>query len=165
MIQTAGQLLADTAPITATLARIGYHPEAIVLAVTPAEAFLPIHDAARIATAQARGNGHQDDHRPRWMPHVTICYSTASQPATPIIDALGLELPSRQIQISALSLVIQHGPERDWNWTTVGTLRLPAPARTQPTADASRAAHDRPAEFSAVVRAARRCRTEKATTL
>jgi 2'-5' RNA ligase len=130
MIQTAGQLLAETAPVTATLGRIGYHPEAIVLAVAPAEALLPIHDAARIATAQACGNGHQDDHRPHWMPHVTICYSTASQPATPIIDALALELPSRQIQINALSLVIQHGPERDWNWTTVGTLRLPAPART-----------------------------------
>jgi hypothetical protein len=64
------------------------------------------------------------------MPHVTICYSTASQPAAPIIDALGLELPSRQIQISELSLVVQHGPERDWNWTTIGTVRLPAPART-----------------------------------
>jgi hypothetical protein len=25
--------------------------------------------------------------------------------------------------------VIQHGPEREWNWTTVGTIRLPAPVR------------------------------------
>jgi hypothetical protein len=83
-----------------------------------------------MATGQARGNSHQNDLRPNWMPHITICYSTASQPAAPIIDALGLELPSRLTQISALSLVIQHGPERDWNWTTLGTIRLPAPART-----------------------------------
>jgi 2'-5' RNA ligase len=130
MIQTAAELLADTPPVTATVGRIGYHPEAIVLAVTPAEAFVPIHDAARAATAQSRGNSHPEDLRTTWMPHVTICYSTASQPAAPIIDALGLELPSRQIQINALSLVIQHGPERDWNWTTIATIRLPAPART-----------------------------------
>jgi 2'-5' RNA ligase len=130
MIQTAGVLLADTPPVTATLGRIGYHPEAIVVTITPAEALLPIHDAARTATAQAYANGPQDDQGPNWMPHVTICYSTASQPAAPIIDALGLELPSRQIQINTLSLVIQHGPERDWNWTTVGTIRLLAPVRT-----------------------------------
>jgi 2'-5' RNA ligase len=130
MIQTAGVLLADTPPVTATLGRIGYHPEAIVIAVTPAEALVPIHDASRAATAHARGNSHQDDQQPSWMPHVTICYSTATQPATPIIGALGLELPSRQIQINTLSLVIQHGPERDWNWTTVGTVRLLAPVRT-----------------------------------
>jgi 2'-5' RNA ligase len=130
MIQTARELLADTPPVSATLGRIGYHPEAIVLAVTPAEALVPIHEAARTATAQALGNSYQEDQLANWRPHVTICYSTASQRAAPIIDALGLELPSRQIQISALSLVIQHGPERDWNWTTIGTIRLPSPART-----------------------------------
>jgi hypothetical protein len=46
------------------------------------------------------------------VPHITICYSTADQPARPLIDALGLELPSRDVQISALQLVIQRGPER-----------------------------------------------------
>jgi hypothetical protein len=70
--------------------------------------------------------GHQS---PDWSPHVTICYSTANQPARPIIDALGLQLPSRTMHVSALSLVIQHGPEREWNWTTVETIRLPAPVR------------------------------------
>jgi hypothetical protein len=81
--------------------------------------------AARIATAQAHGTSHQDGAQQDWTPHVTICYSTSIQPAAPIIDALGLQLPSREIQISALSLVIQRGPERDWNWTNIGTIRLP----------------------------------------
>lgn len=130
MIQTAGQLLADTPPITVTLGRVGYHPEAIVLKVTPTEALTTIHDAARIATAQAYGTSHQDGAQQDWTPHVTICYSTSIQPAAPIIDALGLQLPSREIQIGALSLVIQRGPERDWNWTTIDTIRLPAPVRT-----------------------------------
>jgi 2'-5' RNA ligase len=128
-IETAAQLLADTPPVTVTLSRIGYHPEAIVLAVAPATALAPIHDAARAATEHASGTS-QNGQSPDWSPHVTICYSTANQPARPIIDALGLELPSRMIQVSALSLVIQHGPERDWNWTIVGTIRLPALART-----------------------------------
>jgi len=129
MIQTAARLLADTPPVTVTLSRIGYHPEAIVLAVAPAMALALIHDAARAATEQASG-ASQDGQSPDWSPHVTIGYSTANQPAGPIIDALGLELPSRAIHVSALSLVIQHGPERDWNWTTVATIRLPALART-----------------------------------
>jgi 2'-5' RNA ligase len=128
MIQTATQLLADTPPATVTLSRIGYHPEAIVLAAAPAMALAPIHDAARVATEQAGGTS-QDHRSPDWSPHVTVCYSTANQPAGRIIDALGLQLPSRTIHVSALSLVIQHGPEREWNWTTVGTIRLPAPVR------------------------------------
>ena len=42
----------------------------------------------------------------------TICYSTSRQPAKPIIDASGTRLPGCDINIRALSLVIQHGPER-----------------------------------------------------
>lgn len=130
MIQIAGQLLADVPPVTVTLGRIGYHPEAIVLSVTPTEALSAVHDAARAATEQACGTRCQDGQPVNWTPHITISYSTSSQPAAPIIDALGLQLPHRDIQISALSLVIQRGPERDWNWATIGTVRLPAPART-----------------------------------
>jgi hypothetical protein len=50
-------------------------------------------------------------------PHITICYSTSSQPAKPIVDVLGTRLPGCDIDISALSLVIQHGPERAWDWS------------------------------------------------
>jgi hypothetical protein len=35
-----------------------------------------------------------------------------------------MQLPACRIDISAVSLVIQDGPERAWNWTTVGTIRL-----------------------------------------
>lgn len=57
-----------------------------------------------------------------------LCYSTDQQPAHPIITALGKQLPERQIDIDRVSLVIQNGPERDGNWTTVGTIRLHATA-------------------------------------
>jgi hypothetical protein len=59
-----------------------------------------------------------------------IGYSTSRQPAKPIIDALGTQLPGCDIDISALSLVIQHGPERAWDWSTVSTIRPATPART-----------------------------------
>jgi hypothetical protein len=59
---------------------------------------------------------------------VTLCYSTSEQPAQPIIDALGMQLPDRTIAIRALSLVIQQGSELRWNWTTIGSAPLAAPA-------------------------------------
>jgi len=40
-------------------------------------------------------------------PHITICYSTSSQPAKPIIEALGTRLSGCVVDIRALSLVIQ----------------------------------------------------------
>jgi 2'-5' RNA ligase len=132
MIRTAGQLLTGIPPITVGFGRVLYHPEAIMLAVEPAEAVAPLHTAAETATAQV-SSGRQDAQSSSWMPHVTICYSTSSQPAGPIISALGKQLPSRQIQISALSLVIQHGPERDWSWTTIGGIQLPAPGQPAAT--------------------------------
>jgi hypothetical protein len=50
----------------------------------------------------------------------------ADQPASPLIDALGLELPSREVQISALQPV-QHGPERLWEWDVISTITLHPP--------------------------------------
>jgi hypothetical protein len=50
------------------------------------------------------------------------------QPAAPITAALSPPLPRCEIQIRAVSLVMQYGPERLWDWRTVGSVRLPAPA-------------------------------------
>ncbi|HUA27724.1 MAG TPA: TauD/TfdA family dioxygenase, partial [Streptosporangiaceae bacterium] len=54
--------------------------------------------------------------------HITVCYSTARQPAAPLIAALGENLPRCEVHVSALSLIIQRGPERLWDWTTVATV-------------------------------------------
>lgn len=130
MTRTAASLLADMPPVTITLGRVLYHPEAIMLGVAPAEALQPIRDAALQATRLATGVQETDTAAPAWIPHITICYSTADQPAQPLIDALGLQLPSCDIQVSALSLVIQHCPERTWNWSIINTIHLGEPART-----------------------------------
>ena len=125
MTQIAAERLAETNPIAARIGKILYHAEAITLAVTPTESLAPIRAAAVAATEEL---GMTATDRRDWMPHITLCYSTADQAARPIIDALGKQLPQREISVNSLSLVIQDGPERDWNWTTVSTIRLHAPA-------------------------------------
>ena len=80
-----------------------------MLAVTPADRLMAMYDAARSATHQVTGAHAPEGQPARWRPHITICYSTSSQPAKPIIDSLGTRLPGCDINISALSLVIQHG--------------------------------------------------------
>ena len=130
MTETAADLLADTPPPAVTLGQVLYHPEAIMLGVTPAETLTAIYDAARSATHRVTGAQAPDGQPARWRPHITICYSTSSQPAKPIIDAFGTRLPGCDIDISALSLVVQHGPERAWDWSIVSTIRLAAPVRT-----------------------------------
>jgi 2'-5' RNA ligase len=127
MTAVASDYLADVPPITVSLGKILYHPEAIMLAVTQVGDLTPIRAAALAATKAVAGPVH--DEEAGWTPHVTLCYTTAQQPAIPIITALGTHLPERQIDIHALSLVVQNGPERAWNWTTVGTVALGVPAR------------------------------------
>ena len=126
MIQTASDQLADVPPITVSLGKIVYHPEAILFAVTPAIALAPLRSAALAAT---HATGHDaSGHDEEWRPHVTLCYSTSDQPARPIIDALGMVLHERTITVRRLSLVIQTGSELAWDWTVVGIADLGAPA-------------------------------------
>jgi len=126
MATTAADLLAGMPPVAVTVGRILYHPEAIMLGVSPAKALLPIRNAAITATRLATGRDYQRDALERWVPHITICYSTAHQPAAPLIAALGQSLPRCHIEVSALSLIVQHGPERRWQWSTTTTIRLAA---------------------------------------
>jgi hypothetical protein len=97
-----------------------------MLGVGPAEALAPVRKAALTATRLVTGPSYPPDDLERWVPHITVCYSTAHQPAAPLIAALGKSLPSRDIQIGDLSLIIQNGPERLWDWSTIATIRLAA---------------------------------------
>lgn len=131
MIKTASGLLADTPPITVTVGGILYHPEAIMLAVKPARALSALREAVQAATQDVTGSQQAASTPQRWIPHITICYSTAEQGTGPIVAALGTQPQDCQIKISAINLVVQYGPERLWDWRTVDTVRLNAPALTQ----------------------------------
>jgi 2'-5' RNA ligase len=124
MTDSATDLLAETPPAAVTLGQVLYHPEAIVLGVSPTETLTAIYDAARSATHHVTGEQAPHDNPAHWLPHITVCYSTSSQPAKPIVEALGTRLPRCDIDIGALSLIVQHGPERAWDWSIISTIRL-----------------------------------------
>jgi 2'-5' RNA ligase len=132
MIKIASGLLADTPPITVTVGGIAYHPEAIMLAVKPTQALATVHEAVQAATRTVAGDHEPTGAPPGWIPHITICYSTADQATKPITEAIGQPAQGCEIQVSTVSLVIQHGPERLWDWRTVDTIRLTEPAKAQP---------------------------------
>jgi 2'-5' RNA ligase len=121
MIERAGESLSKVYPIAISLGRVLYHPEAIVFGVEPDGALDPVYSAVRAAAQigddQDNVVGYQS-----WNPHVTLAYSTSVQAARPIIDALGRKLPICQVTIDHINLVIQEGPERQWNWRPIAEV-------------------------------------------
>jgi hypothetical protein len=59
MSQTVADLLADTPAAAVIAGQVRYHPEAIMLGLTPAETLRAIYDAARSATHQVTGSRHR----------------------------------------------------------------------------------------------------------
>lgn len=124
MATAARQRLAAIPPVTVTVGKILFHPEAIMLAAQPADGLIPVQEAVREVTQEVTGSPGRAGSKLPWTPHITIAYSTARQPAQPIITALGRSLPERKVQISAISVVNQHGPERSWDWHPEATILL-----------------------------------------
>jgi 2'-5' RNA ligase len=123
---TASQILAEIPPVTVTLGKVLYHPEAIMLAARPADCVQAVAEAVGRATRQVTGGAGRAGNKLPSTPHVTICYSEARQAAGPVIEALGYQLPARQARIGAVSLVDQRGPERLWDWHVRATIPLHA---------------------------------------
>jgi 2'-5' RNA ligase len=127
MLSEAQQHLSGIRPVDVKISGVLYHPEAIMLGFTPEGALDPINHAVRQATVTVTGRtGSVTGPAARWTPHITISYSTGKQSMAPIAVALGREVPSCDITVSSVSLVIQWGPERLWNWQPVGTASLGA---------------------------------------
>jgi 2'-5' RNA ligase len=144
MIGQARERLAPAGPVAATLGPVLYRPEAIALEVGPDGALDAVR-AAILDAARAAGLGDAVTAAAAqpWVPHVTVAYSTADQPDEPIIAALGRELPAGQITIDSISLVAQHGPEREWAWQPLAAIPLraqPAPVTAPSPSGSSRPA-------------------------
>jgi len=121
MIEEAQRLLGAVTPVTITLGRVLYHPRAVMLDAGPAEPFQPVIEAIQTATRDA-GHSAALYHDP-WRPHITLAYSNATRPAAPVIEALGRNLPARQITIRSISLVTQ-SPGQRWTWDRITDLPL-----------------------------------------
>ncbi len=124
MLDRAQAELAQAAPVTVTFQRVFYHPEAIAISAAPASALAPVLTAARAATCEVLGPDAADVEEDGFAPHLTLCYSTSEQPAAPVIAELGKALPPCEVTIRELSLVVQDGPEDQWNWRVAGSARL-----------------------------------------
>ncbi|GAA5168085.1 hypothetical protein GCM10023321_61680 [Pseudonocardia eucalypti] len=127
MLEGAQQILSHVEPIPVKLGKILYHPEAVMLAVHPAGALKPILNAAQKVTLTVTGRPGLIDGSHEWTPHMTVSYSTASQSADPIIAALGKTVGEYHVVVDALTLVVQWGAERLWDWEPVGTATLGSP--------------------------------------
>jgi hypothetical protein len=123
LVRETRQRLMAVPPITVSLGRVLYHPEAITLRVGPDGSLDPVASAIREAARSTPGIPGDGADGP-WIPHVTVAYSTQEQAAGPIVAALGRELPSCQATIGSVSLVAQHGPERAWAWEPLAHLPL-----------------------------------------
>jgi 2'-5' RNA ligase len=121
MITYARRLLSEFPSFQITLGKVFYHPEAIVLSVEPNHALYSLRKAIWQATRMITGAGEELDCRP-WIPHITLAYSTVNQPASPIIDALGRELPACKATVDSICLVNQAGAERQWNWRILAEI-------------------------------------------
>jgi 2'-5' RNA ligase len=122
MLSAASELLAELPPVTVTLSRILYHPEAIAVAVQPTAPLKRIRDAVQTAMLKVTSREGRTEGLAQWTPHMTLAYSEIEQPADPLITALGRELPAREITISQVTLVDQRGPERLWRWKAIGSV-------------------------------------------
>jgi 2'-5' RNA ligase len=121
MADQAGRLLASVPPVRVTLGRVLYHPRAIILDARPREALMPVLAAVRDATRIV--TGHEGRlYREPWVPHITVAYSNMARPAAPLIQALGRELPSREVAITSISLISQ-APEHRWTWRQVAEVQ------------------------------------------
>lgn len=110
-------------PTSVSLRRLIYHPEAIMVGVDPGPALQPLFEALKGVTREVTGKAGL--HQPKtWVPHVTLCYSTTCQPAQPLINALGRELPPCDATVETVSLVVQEGAERRWEWHPVAEVQL-----------------------------------------
>jgi len=118
----ARRLLADVAPRQITLGRVLYHPRAVMLDAGPSEVLETVLRAAQDATRAAIGRDGEL-HTAPWRPHITLAYSNAAEPAAPVIEALGRELPRREVGISSVSLVSQ-APDQMFRWHLVTDVPL-----------------------------------------
>jgi 2'-5' RNA ligase len=122
MADHARRHLARMPPIPITLGRTLYHPRAIMLDARPHEALEPVLRVVQEATRLATGRDGRLYHEP-WVPHITVAYSNMARPAAPVIEALGRELPRRDVAINSISLISQ-APEQLWTWHPVTDVQF-----------------------------------------
>ncbi|MEV4252493.1 2'-5' RNA ligase family protein [Spirillospora sp. NPDC049652] len=123
MISAVEVGLKDVAPISATLGRLWFHSEAVMLGVRPGRALDPVRRAIRAAVAGTVTH-HQLADEPDWTPHVSVAYSNSSSPAAPVLDALAEPPPECRFTVRSVHLVSQERADHLYRWTTLAETLL-----------------------------------------
>lgn len=121
VVTSAHSLLSKIPPTNLRLERVLYHPEAIAIGIRPHGVLDDVQKSVQQATNSVVSSERILNDQ-AWNPHCTIAYSTAVQPAHPIIAALGHDLPVCNVTVDAIDLVCQRGPERLWDWHSLATI-------------------------------------------
>ena len=125
LLSRSQEAVNEIRPVPITARRVLYHPEAIMLAIEPANELRSVAQAVGEATQEILGPRPETLERiGSWIPHVTVAYSTAAQDSAPIVGAVGTAVRTRTALIERISLVNQWGPERDWDWEVMGEIRV-----------------------------------------
>ena len=130
MTETAADLLASMPTAAVTLGQVLYHPEAIMLGVTPVKALTAIYDAARSGTHRVTGEQAPDGRPARWRRTSRSATARLAGPPSPSLTRWARIFPDATSTCVRSASSSSMAPERAWDWSIVSTIRLAAPART-----------------------------------
>ncbi|GAB3922129.1 hypothetical protein GCM10029976_010160 [Kribbella albertanoniae] len=125
LIAAAQARLAALAPATVEFHRPVIRPEAIVLPALPPTEIDRIRTAVRASIADALGPDSVPDRADGFQPHVTLAYSSSSQPAEAITSAIeSISSEPVQISVPTATLIELHRDSRMYEWHTVAEVPI-----------------------------------------
>lgn len=125
VVAAARERLADLSPLVLTFGPAVVFAEAIVLPPTPAEDVSRVRTTLRAAIADVRGDDNVPESAGGYRPHVSLAYSTAEQPAEPIVGVLeATAVDAVTITVDKASLIVLGRDEGMYRWRTVDSVAL-----------------------------------------
>ena len=127
----ASARLAAVEPIAVTIGPARVADEGIVCWVAPDHALTPMRDAIRAAIADVRGPQRVPD-GPAWAPHVSLAYGRADGAGDVFEAALEGERSVAALTVDAVTLIRLGRDRHVYEWETLATAPLGAPAPACP---------------------------------
>lgn len=132
LIEAAQKRLAAIQPAAVQFHRPVIRPEAIVLPALPPTEADRVRTALRAAIADTLGPDAVPERPDGFQPHVTVAYSSSTQPAEKITDAIeSIATSPAEVPIKTASLIELHRDQKMYEWRTIAALPV-AEASAQP---------------------------------
>lgn len=112
-------------PFDITLGPADADPEAVMLQVSPWAPVEQVRAAVRAAIGDVWGDTRVPDRANRFTPHVSVAYSAADAPTSPLRQRLAdVEPRTISTRVTAVQLIDLNRDDRVYRWSTVATLAL-----------------------------------------